>query len=181
MPHAVDVPLLVGEGLDREGHVVGAVLRRPVGIERLHVVPFQEQRHPEAVHGRDVGQAAGGRGQEELRLVHLEGGHDGDLELHVRMGAGPLREDLAEHVRDGGAGGQVRVVLLGPHAQDEGRVGAAHAHGRDERVGVARDRGGGQGRGQGEGRDHRRPATSRYTGFVTATGAPSAAWTWTRR
>ena len=133
VPHAVDVPLLVGEGLDREGHVVGAVLRRPVGIERLHVMPFEEQRHPEAVHGGDVGQAAGGGGQEQLRLVHLEGGHDGDLELHVRVGARPLREDLAEDVRDGGPRGQVRVVLLGPHPQDERRVGAADADGGDER------------------------------------------------
>ena len=73
VPHAVDVPLLVGEGLDGEGHVVRAVLRRPVGIERLHVVALEEERHPEAVHGGDVGQATGGSGQEAARLVHLEG------------------------------------------------------------------------------------------------------------
>ena len=104
--------------------------------------------------------------------MQLEAGHHRDSQLHVRMRARPLREDLAEHVRDGGPGGQVRVVLLRPDAQRRAarrrgptRTGVTSA---SESPGTAAR---GQGRGQGEGRDHRRPATSRYTGFVTATGS----------
>ena len=96
VPHPVDVPLRVGEGIDRERQVVRAVLRRPVRLERLDVPAVEEQRHPEAVHRRDVGQASRRRGQQQLRLVHLEGGHRRDLELHVGMGAGVVLHDVAE-------------------------------------------------------------------------------------
>ena len=103
------------------------------------------------------------------------------LELDVRCARAHSAKISRNTSRDGGTRGQVRVILLGPDAQDEGRVGAAHANAgvtsSSEPPGTAaaaRSR-------HGEGRDHRRPATSRQTGSSPRRELRRAAWTWTRR
>jgi hypothetical protein len=114
--------------------------------------------------------------------VQLERGHDGDLELDVGVRLGPFLEDVAEDLGHIRSGREVRVLLLGPHAEDEGSVLPADARRRDEGLVRPRERS-----GEHEGDPRRREPTRAHgpsvvtkTGFVRATRVPSEPRTSTR-
>ena len=141
---------------------------------------FEEQGHPEAVDGSQVGKPIGVGRQKQLGLVHLEAGHHRDVEAHVGTGSGPLLEYLGKTGCDVGSPGHVGVLGLGPDVDGERGVGSPHPHRRDGLFGR-------RGRGaqpeiqenSAEGaRTFHFGLTVTQTGFVSARGVPSAAKMW---